>query len=179
MTKKNNLLILIDCWEIKDAIHDQLYTNINDFIGKNRKDIHTIINATYDHLIKGVENCTTTPKLDPRQWFSKSFNMLSLPELIEYINRVPVDDIWYAGQHWNLCIRDRPLGWRSVLPILKSKNPRGKILFNPDCILDRRRGIDCFPDFAQEKSVPIALDGDGPYWRLDGFWWDNTTIKFT
>jgi len=85
------------------------------------------------HLIKGNE------KTDSRiiHWSTKktklSFHFLW--EMKYFLSKENIDAVYYCGESWETCVRDRPIGYSNLFNLIEELNTSTAIRVKRDCVL--------------------------------------------
>jgi len=202
----NDIVILIDCWaDGPTALRGQMCQNIRTAIDQIKPRLAVL--ATYesseifdpglthnqwisafwnrfpdfeDALIEGSR--ATHPsimdlRLDCEQvaatrWWQFQY-------LLDRMDRIP-DRIWFFGLHWNICLRDRELGWHNIRYHFKHNTRHDTdIMFRDDCSLqipyypntpslDTSQDLikfETWPDIVNDTATKCELV-DNHVWRL-------------
>jgi len=129
-----NVAILIDCWEDKPKTllsrlmfyffcSRQVYWNIKRFV--TSKNIQTIIIASYDGK-------NTSPEL--LRVKKHQVEMLDIESLRLFLTTNDVAKIYMCGCAWDICVRDRPLGYLNVFNLISKLYMDIDILVKADCV---------------------------------------------
>jgi len=91
------------------------------------------------------------------KWKCEQYAFFNELQLEYYINHVVphVRTVYYFGKSWNICVRNRPIGWRSVSQLIKYNHLTNVGLYTKNnCILERNLNTN-------ELYIPnLNLDSD-------------------
>jgi hypothetical protein len=130
-----NIAIVIDCWKDEPKNFWQkilflifptsrfVYLNINRFLNSDLIDI--VIVASYD------DKCTSPIILDTKK--PKLF-FLDIENLLDLLRNNSIDNIFMCGTAWDVCVRDRPLGYLKVNEAIQSLGLTTCILVKYNCV---------------------------------------------
>lgn len=150
----NSLVILIDYWDSENPneknIRDILFQNIVDTV-PTIPNLKLVVHSSYDqekyHPNQFIHNYT---------WPCQKTNLFYASELKDYINseKVDIQNFFVMGMHWDRCIKNRDLGWKS----LKTNFPNKKIFTVENCILslDNHRKISYWPDLKKDCRCKLV-----------------------
>lgn len=168
-----NIVILIDCWagylgplDLRSKMCENIKRSINA-IGPD-----LIIFATYGKKLHPVLKGSN---------FSNTANALSLEEFKVAINELNLlTDIrcWFFGLHWNSCIKDRPMGWKSVYSFFHHQGLHIDLLSREDCTLkipfELSKELEIWPDFEHDTITKLSYVSNGN-WIIHPDYKDNQT----
>lgn len=165
---RKKVVVLIDCWDFQNTDHKRnkknnfrrtAFKHIQHFV-ENTK-IHLVVDSIYDE-----EPHPNIQKLIERH------NVKKILELQPFVRKIFSDqspiDLYYMGMHWNVCIRDRPVGWSNILSYISDNNIDCRILFKENTIVAYdEKEIEHWPNFEQDKRTLCSKINDTT-WQLLG-----------
>jgi len=154
-TRRKNIVILIDCWDytnidnknsaivqqtnIQQNLRQKMCQNICDFISNNTIDL--IVDATHEYEIHPLLFDVIQRK-----------NFIAIKKISEFehyvFEKYDSVNLYYTGLYWNMCTKDREIGWKNINNYVNLKNLDYRILFKDGTILaSENEGLECWPDF--------------------------------
>lgn len=88
-----------------------------------------------EHLKNGWPTMTTSPML--LNWVIPSKFQIALffeDEIKNILLNEKIDNIYLFGQSWNKCLKTRPLGYDSLIKIIKENNLNTKLRIKENCV---------------------------------------------
>ena len=128
---KSIAVILIDCWDSTDSkeqkIRDSLFQNIIVNISK-LDNLKIVIKSSYDVL-----DHTPNKSIHNYNWSVPSVEVHTTHDLRNFLinNKIHIDNFILMGMHWDRCLMNRDLGWKSLLKSF----PNNKVFVVSDCML--------------------------------------------
>jgi len=126
---KKRILIIIDPWELDWinillfplSAHYAVLRNIKRFV-ESRNDIDTIVIAAYDNKKASSIVCNLK---------GKKIYATTIDEIKFLLDDDTVDGIFLAGMAWNMCVRNRELGYLNLSKFSGNKD----LLVKNDCVI--------------------------------------------
>lgn len=79
--------------------------------------------------------------------------MREIEELINYVNAVAIRNIYVAGAAWEICVKDRPLGYLAI-----SKHiPNVNLLVDTTCVIDATSNIPNMSEYKDWLNISDVL----------------------
>lgn len=167
--KCKKLLVLIDCWNyensdlqvnIKNNTRTTAYENIVTFFKNN--DIDLLINSNY-------ENKSVHPVINSFLNKTPHHTIFDTNELINLIQKNAPAEVYYAGTHWNQCIRNRPTGWEPVQKEIIKHDIDCRIVFDPRILVKESHidGSEQCPAIFEEGDLKILTQLSDYKWELN------------
>ena len=93
-------------------------------------------NNSVDLIIDSIYDRDPHPIIKESSEYKKSIACYDLETFVDLVfsDNLPVD-IYYTGLHWNMCIKDRPTGWKNVLNYVNKNKLDCRILFKEKTVL--------------------------------------------
>jgi hypothetical protein len=87
-----------------------------------------------------INTLTTIPRILHKKWHCPQFVMFNELQLEYYINHITphVQNIYFLGVAWSVCVKSRPIGWDNISRLIKYKHLKDDINIYTisDCLLD-------------------------------------------
>ena len=131
--KKQKLIIIIDAWHrnllnrILFWMSDQslLFKRIRKFVEYNLSDIHTIVVASYDNIP------TDDYILNLPGNIIQTIDIKVLFKILE--ENKEINQIYFCGSAWDICVKNRELGYLNLYKLLKNTNI--DFFIKDDCVI--------------------------------------------
>ena len=156
------ILLLIDFWDYdKHDLEINRIQNLRKLAAENTK---ILIHSNYFDFIVN-ENYSPKARLISELDFAQCYNsLLTFKNLAKILKDKNVQEVHYAGIHWNMCIKDRPTGWKNLLNYKNKKNLPIKIMFNDKTIVSQHHdGTEYWPCFEEDNMTLTSIYSKNVY----------------
>jgi len=132
-----NIAIIIDPWEKKQLLNrvlfflDHLYMTIQQikkFID-SKDNIDIVVVASYDNIPVQKTCLKWIPKKAKKIFFTDEESLRKL------LSENKVDNIYINGGAWDICVKDRPLGYINLKKIIDDMQLDTNILVKDNCVV--------------------------------------------
>jgi len=166
------ILLLIDFWDYdKHDLEFNRIQNLRKVAAENTKIL--IQSNQFDFVVN--ENYSPEDPLIAELNFAQYYNsLLSFKNFVKILKDKNIQEVHYAGLHWNMCIKDRPTGWKNLLNYKNKKRLKLKIMFNNKTIVSKHHnGIEYWPCFEEDNMTLTAMYSENVYELIK-----DKTIKY-
>jgi len=166
------VLLLIDFW-VYDK-HDLEINRIKNLRKVAAENIKTLIQSNHFDLVFN-ENYSPRTSLISELNFAQCYNsLLTFKNFAKIFKDKNVQEVHYAGIHWNMCIKDRPTGWKNLLNYKNKKHLPVKIIFNDKTIVSKHHdGTEYWPCFEEDNMTLTSNNSKGVYELIN-----DKTVKY-
>lgn len=163
--KTQAIVIVIDPWEPRSFLTKLLYLtsderrlfrSVKNLIKDKNQEIHTMIIAAYN----GIPAVKDYKYLPVKKNYTTDLNTI-----LSIIKKEKINRIYMCGMAWDICVKNRPLGYVNLYRKLKKYDI--EILVKDDCVI-------CSSNFAFQRfdpNHPMNID-----WKATD---DSKIFKYT